>query len=102
MKSGDGHLQDGVSPNLFLSKTFGKSQSTQSEGSIKKSWKSPGGSVGGKYRADFDFVFGIRFVPQPVAAMLEVLGRKQQQVMRRWTFLQMLKPGSEGRKGRAG
>lgn len=25
MKSSDSHLQDGVSPNLFLSKTFGKS-----------------------------------------------------------------------------
>lgn len=106
MKSGDSHFQDGVSPNLFLSKTFGK-RNPFSLKEASKSLENPllgmeGEQRGRSIRQSLIIVFVIRFLAQPVSAMLKFLGRKQQQVMRRWTFLQMLKPGTEGRKGKAG
>lgn len=47
-------------------------------------------------------VFVVRFLAQSVAATLVVPDRKQQQVIRKWVFLHVIKAAVEGRKGRAG
>lgn len=55
-----------------------------------------------KYQVEFDSVFVVRFLAQLVAATLVVPGRKEQQVIRKWVFLHVVKAAMEGRKGRAG
>lgn len=102
MKSGCSPFPDGLSVNLFLGNSFGKSEIAEPKGSLRNykevleiPWEK-------KYQVEFDFCLLSNFLARSVVATSEVAGRRRQQVIRKWTSLRTDRPDTEGRKGRAG
>lgn len=87
-------FKDDLSVDLFLGKSFGKSKITQPKGSLrsyKEVLEIPRGEK--SYQVEFDIVFVVKVLSLSAEATKEVPGRKEQQVLRKWIFPHLAKPG---------
>lgn len=70
--------------------------------SLREASSSLGNPLGEKVSGRVWMCLCVQIFDSAVHSNVRGSGQKAAQVMRRWTFLQMLKPGTEGRKVRAG
>lgn len=103
MKSGCSHFQRWFICKSLPGQKFWEKRNHSAQGKPKELERRLGNPPEKKsYQVEFDFVFVVNILAQSVVATKEVPGRKQQQVIRKWIFLHLAKPGMEGRKGRGG